>query len=49
MKKNEDFLYAMGFVAAFALVMATPAFAEKVISHTSTTCDGNDNHHNHQR
>lgn len=37
MKKNEDFLYAMGFVAAFALVMATPAFAEKVISHTTTT------------
>lgn len=37
MKNNNDFLYAMGFVAAFAIAMATPAFAEKVISTTTTT------------
>lgn len=37
MKNNNDTLVALGFVAAFSLVMATPAFAEKVISSTTTT------------
>lgn len=34
---NNDTLVALGFVAAFSLVMATPAFAEKVIASGTTT------------
>lgn len=41
MKKEENTsLVAFGFVAAFVLVMATPALAEKVISSSTTTTVG---------
>ncbi len=40
MKNYNDTMIALGFVAAFSFVMATPAFAEKVISSTTTTTVG---------